>query len=121
MEKKTVLENLDLVLLVMDETVDGGYVGLTRIHSPKCVCWRVPSWKPADDGLCALCYDCKHSQHMSMVGSYSAHWTHPHTLHLDRRSKDGNSATDITVLLMQSDPGDGCLHNSRQSGHAGTR
>lgn len=24
MEKKTVLENLDLVLLVMDETVDGG-------------------------------------------------------------------------------------------------
>ena len=25
MEKKTVLENLDLVLLVMDETVDGGY------------------------------------------------------------------------------------------------
>lgn len=27
-EKKTVLENLDLVLLAMDETVDGGYVML---------------------------------------------------------------------------------------------
>lgn len=29
MEKKTVLENLDLVLLVMDETVDGGWAALS--------------------------------------------------------------------------------------------
>lgn len=27
-EKKTVLENLDLVLLAMDEIVDGGWVGI---------------------------------------------------------------------------------------------
>ena len=34
MEKKTVLENLDLVLLVMDETVDGGWAAL----SPSWLC-----------------------------------------------------------------------------------
>ena len=35
-EKKTVLENLDLVLLVMDETVDGGYV-----HVLDHMCYRL--------------------------------------------------------------------------------
>ena len=36
MEKKTVLENLDLVLLTMDETVDGGCVmgHICLIHHP---------------------------------------------------------------------------------------
>lgn len=34
-EKKTVLENLDLALLTIDEIVDGGYVLLTQLV---CVC-----------------------------------------------------------------------------------
>jgi len=51
-EKKTVLENLDLVLLVMDETVDGGYassaldqmyvVRIIRLHGfSKILYWSI--------------------------------------------------------------------------------
>lgn len=51
-EKKTVLENLDLVLLVMDETVDGGYassalnpmyvVRIIRLHGfSKTLYWSI--------------------------------------------------------------------------------
>lgn len=42
-EKKTVLENLDLVLLAMDEIVDGGCVGTS---SRVCVCGRVGKLAP---------------------------------------------------------------------------
>jgi hypothetical protein len=43
-EKKTVLENLDLVLLAMDETVDKGYsnAGLDLLQR----IWEVNIWLP---------------------------------------------------------------------------
>lgn len=67
MEKKTVLENLDLVLLVMDETVDGGYVHLALEHRDQSVCCRVFCTHPGIV-LMAVCmpshYNCKYSQQM---------------------------------------------------------
>ena len=50
LEKKTVLENLDLVLLAMDETIDGGYAA----HSLSCNHTTNTEWVIATD-LLALC------------------------------------------------------------------
>ena len=48
-EKKTVLENLDLILLAMDETVDGGCASFTAVAS------RLP----ATDGWVAAMAACQ--------------------------------------------------------------
>ncbi len=42
-EKKTVLENLDLVLLAMDETVDKGCVEAAK-YSTQFVCFTATVW-----------------------------------------------------------------------------
>lgn len=64
MEKKTVLENLDLVLLVMDETVDGGYASFALLSLPtssQCLqCYYLSFNTPATAGVdvkrCMLSY-----------------------------------------------------------------
>ena len=61
-EKKTVLENLDLVLLTMDETVDGGCVAWTSptlAHLPAGMFVKMPVYQ----ALMCLCQDASGDLH----------------------------------------------------------
>ena len=118
------LENLDLVLLVMDETVDGGYVipSLLQTHV-RCQKSAVQMNVLHMAGLAKDIVGCS-------AGTGCRLWCLitfvpcRHAYLVDGRAtmcRMGWVVKADTELLVQSHPGDRRCHNSRQSGHEGTR